>query len=176
MLGRRSGLCSIDLRGLSQPLFWRARQVRALLWPLFARSAWAQPSPVLASRQVWALLWPLFARSAWAQPDTVVAGTTGVGAALAFVRSFVVGSNCHCGGDHVRSGRCSGLCSLCRRCFRQPLWRLARHVKALLWPIFTWSARAQAATVVACTKVERAALAYVRLIGEGSASHCVGGH
>jgi hypothetical protein len=49
-------------------------------------------------------------------------------------------------------------------------------MRALLWTMFAWSARAQAATVVACTKVEGADLAYVRLVGEGSAKHCGGGH
>jgi hypothetical protein len=48
------------------------------------------------------LLWPLFARSAWAQTATVVAGTTGEGAALASVRSVSVGSDSHCGGGHDR--------------------------------------------------------------------------
>jgi hypothetical protein len=61
-LGHCSGLFSLVRRGLSQPLCWRTRQVRALLWPLLA---W------------WA----------WPQPATVVAGTTDEGAALASVRT-----------------------------------------------------------------------------------------
>jgi hypothetical protein len=48
-----------------------------------------------------ALLWPLFAPSAWAQPATVVAGTTGKDAAVASVRRVSVGSASHCGGGHV---------------------------------------------------------------------------
>jgi hypothetical protein len=32
--GRGAGLGSVGLRGLSQPLWWRARQLRALLWPV----------------------------------------------------------------------------------------------------------------------------------------------
>jgi hypothetical protein len=39
-----------------------------------------------------AQLWPLFAWTAWAQPTTVVVGKTGEGAALASVRSVSVGS------------------------------------------------------------------------------------
>jgi hypothetical protein len=66
MLGSFSGFCSIGRRGISQPLWWRARQVRALLCSLFASSAWGQP-------------------------NTVVAGTTGEGAAQASVQSFGVG-------------------------------------------------------------------------------------
>jgi hypothetical protein len=46
--GRCPGLCSLGRRGLSQPLFWRARQVRALLWPLFAQSAWSEAVIVVA--------------------------------------------------------------------------------------------------------------------------------
>jgi hypothetical protein len=43
---------SLDLRGISKPLWWRARQVRTLLWPLFDRSAWAQPPTVEAGTTV----------------------------------------------------------------------------------------------------------------------------
>jgi hypothetical protein len=114
-------------RGLRQRLSWRERQVRELLWPLFSRSTWAQPAPVVAARQVramlwplflcqsgliqplcWrarqvrALLWPLYVRSAWAQAATAVAGTTGEGAALASVLSVGVGSARHCVGGHDR--------------------------------------------------------------------------
>jgi hypothetical protein len=99
---RRSSLCSIGRRGLSQPLCWLARQVRALLWALFAWSSSAQPATVVAGttgegfalasiqsfdvsqsanmvagRKLWALLWPLLARLVFAQPATVEAGTTG---------------------------------------------------------------------------------------------------
>ena len=35
-----------------------------------------------------ALIWPLFAQSAWTQPATVKAGTTSESAVLASVRSF----------------------------------------------------------------------------------------
>jgi hypothetical protein len=75
--GRYSGLCSIGRRGLSQPLWWRTRQVRALLWPLFARSAWSQLA-------------------------TVVSDTKGEDAALASVRLSGVGSTSHCSGVHDR--------------------------------------------------------------------------
>jgi hypothetical protein len=47
-----------------------------------------------------ALLWPLFARSAWAQSATVLAGTTSEAAALASVRLVGVGSTSHCGVGH----------------------------------------------------------------------------
>jgi hypothetical protein len=67
----------VGRRGLSQTLWWRTRQLRALLWTLFERSAWAQPA-------------------------TVVADTTGEGAALASVRSVGVGSYSHCVGGHDR--------------------------------------------------------------------------
>jgi hypothetical protein len=49
-------------------------------------------------------------------------------------------------------------------------------VKALLWPLFAWSAWAQTATVVAGKRGEGAALASVRLVGMGSARHCGAGH
>jgi hypothetical protein len=47
-----------------------------------------------------ALLWPLLDRSAWAQTATVVAVTTGKGAALVSLRSVGVGSISHCGIGH----------------------------------------------------------------------------
>ena len=62
---------------LSQPLWWRARQLRALLWPLIDRTAWAQPA-------------------------TVMAGTTGEGVALASVRFVGVGSVSNGVGGHDR--------------------------------------------------------------------------
>jgi hypothetical protein len=111
-----------------------------------------------------------------AQPATVVAGTTDEGAALVFVRSVGVGSYIHCGGGHDRCGRCTDLCSLGRRGLSQPLWWRARHVRALICPLFARSALAQPDTVVAGTTGEGAALATVRLVGVGSASHCGGGH
>jgi hypothetical protein len=49
-------------------------------------------------------------------------------------------------------------------------------VKALLWPLFACTTWSEAATVVAETTGEGPALASVRLVGVGSASHCVGGH
>jgi hypothetical protein len=44
------------------------------------------------------LLWPLFARSAWALTATVVVDTTGEGADLASVSLVDLGSASHCGG------------------------------------------------------------------------------
>jgi hypothetical protein len=68
--GRCSVLCSLVRRGLKQStLFW-GRQLKALLWPVFAFSTWAQTA-------------------------TVVVGTTAEGAALACVRLFDVGSDSH---------------------------------------------------------------------------------
>jgi hypothetical protein len=72
--------------------------VRALLWPLFAwRHGLSQPS-WWRTRQVRSLLWPLFAWLAWTQTATVVAGTIDEGAVLAFVSLVGVGSDSHCGG------------------------------------------------------------------------------
>jgi hypothetical protein len=141
--GRCSVLFSLCRRGLSQPRWWLTRQVRALLWPLFAQSAWAQAATWWFARQVRALLWPLFDRSAWAQPATELAGTTVEGAALDSIRSFGVGSASDCGGGHDWFGHCSGLCSLVRRGLSHPLWWRARLMSAFLWPLFAWSAGAQ---------------------------------
>jgi hypothetical protein len=66
-LERCSGLSSLGRRRLRQPQCWRARQVMALLYPLFAFSAWAQPA-------------------------SVVAGTKCEGASVASVRLIGVGS------------------------------------------------------------------------------------
>jgi hypothetical protein len=49
-----------------------------------------------------ALLWPLFALSSWAELATVVAGTTGVRAYLVCVRLVGVGPAIDCGGGHDR--------------------------------------------------------------------------
>jgi hypothetical protein len=147
---RCSGLCSLGRRGLSQPLWWRIRQVRELLWPQFA--------------------W-----SACAQLETVVAGTKCEGAALASVRLFGIDSASHCSGGHDRCGRCSGLCSLVRRGLSQPLWWRSQQVRALLWPVFARSAWAQPASVLAVTVSDGAALASVPSVGVGLASPCGGG-
>ena len=74
---RCSVLCLLGLRGLRQPLRWKAPQLKALLRPLFILSAWAQSA-------------------------TVVSGTTVESAALDSVRLVVVGSASHCGGGHDR--------------------------------------------------------------------------
>ena len=160
----------------SYSLCWRARQVRVLLRPMFARSASSKPAPVLAARKVRALFWPLFARSSLAQAATVVAGTTGEGAALASFLLFGVVSASHCGGGLDRLGRCSGLCLNYRRWLRQPLWLRARKDRALLLPLFARSALAQLVSVVAATTGEGPALNSVRWVGVGSTSKCCGGH
>jgi hypothetical protein len=95
--------------------------VRALLWSLFAWSAWDQAATVLEAQLVWALLWPLIGWSVWAYQATVLAGTTGEGAGLISSRLVVVDSDSHCGGGHDRLGSCSGLCSLGRRGLNQPM-------------------------------------------------------
>jgi hypothetical protein len=47
---------SFGRRGLSQPMCWLAREVRAMFWAIFAVSEWAQPTTVVEERQVRALL------------------------------------------------------------------------------------------------------------------------
>jgi hypothetical protein len=49
-------------------------------------------------------------------------------------------------------------------------------VRTLLWSLFARSAWAQPATVVAGTTVQGAALASVRLVGNGLDSRCGSGH
>ena len=49
-----------------------------------------------------ALLWPLFALSAWAQAATAVAGTKGEVGAMASVLSVGVGTDSHCEGGDCR--------------------------------------------------------------------------
>ena len=41
--GRCSGLCSLSRRGFIQLLWRRDRELRELLWPVNAWSAWVQP-------------------------------------------------------------------------------------------------------------------------------------
>jgi hypothetical protein len=48
-------------------------------------------------------------------------------------------------------------------------------VSALLWPLISWLAWAQPATVVVGITVEAAALASLQLVGVGPASICNGG-
>jgi hypothetical protein len=96
---RCSGLCSIFRRGLRQPQCWRGRLLRALLFPVFACSTWAQSATVVGGRLLRALLWPLFACSTWDQTATVLAVTTAEGAALYCVSFFDVGTDSDCGGE-----------------------------------------------------------------------------
>jgi hypothetical protein len=149
--------------------------VRALLWPLIASSAWAQPATLLEGTKCEGADLALFAWSAWDQTPTVVEGTTDEGSALDSVRSDCVGSASHCGGWHDRCGRCSGLGSIGLLVLRQPLWWRERQVRALLWPLIAWRAWDQPGTVVVETKGEGALLASNRPFGVGSASHCVAG-
>jgi hypothetical protein len=114
-----------------------------------------------------ALLWPLFNRSAWAQSAIVVAGTTGDCATQASFRSVGVGAASHIVGGHGWRERCSGLCSLGRRELSQPLWWLARKMMAQLWLLLDLSACDQPDTVVAGTKIAGAALATFLSVGLG---------
>jgi hypothetical protein len=107
---------------------------------------------------------------------TVLADKNGEGAGLASVRTVGVGSASHCVGRHDRRGRSSGLSSLGRRGLSQQLCWRSRHVKAMHWLLFSWSSWVQAGTVLAGTTGEGIALASVRSVGVGSASHCCGGH
>jgi hypothetical protein len=101
-LGHSSGLRSLGRRGSSQPLRWRARQLTALMWTLFARQRGLSQPLWWRTRQVRLLLWPLFGGSSWTQPATVEAYTTVEGAALASVRLVGVGQVSQCGGGHDR--------------------------------------------------------------------------
>jgi hypothetical protein len=146
-LGHSSGLCSLNRIGLCQPLWWRERQVMALIWHLFYRSAWAQPHTFLTgttfralqwtliscsawpqtatfrrARNLKALLWPLIYWWAWDQPGTFVVDTTAEGAVPASVRSVDVGSESHYSYGKDCIGHCSGLFSLRLRGVSQPLW------------------------------------------------------
>jgi hypothetical protein len=156
MRGRCFCLCSLCRRGIIQPLRCRARQVRALLWPLFARSEWAQPATVVEGttgegaapcsvRLVGvsseshccggttgdALIWPPIACLAWTDAATEVASSKDEGAGLASVRSVGVGRARHCGDEQDRRVHCSGLCYFGRRRPSQPLWWRTRRVWAL---------------------------------------------
>ena len=122
-----------------------------------------------------AMLWTLFALSAWAQPATVVAGTTYECVVLASVRFVGVDTDSHCRGSHYRCGRCCGLRSLSGRGNSQPLLANTSG-EDLHWPLIARSACAQPATVVEGTTGERAALDSVSMFGVGSASHCGGGN
>jgi hypothetical protein len=147
---RFSGLCSLCRRRLRQPLCWRTRQERALLWPLFHWLARASPATEVAGTTgEGAVLFSV--RSDGVGSDTLVAGTKVEGAALASVRSVDVSSG-------------------------QSLWWWTRQVRVLHWPLFSRATWAQPATAVACTTGEGVALASVRSVGVGSASHCGGGH
>ena len=112
--------------GSASHCFWRARKLLALIWPLIAWYAWAQPATVVVSiifesaciisvrffgvasashsagghvmRELCSVLCLLVRRGI--KPASVVVGTTVEGSALAFVPSVGVGSNSHCGGGH----------------------------------------------------------------------------
>jgi hypothetical protein len=85
--------------------------VRALLCPLLALSAWAQPVTVLAGTTCESAFLTSVRLTAWAQPTSVVAVKSDVGAPLASFRSVGVGSASNFGGGHDMWLRCSGLFS-----------------------------------------------------------------
>jgi hypothetical protein len=58
--------------------------------------------------------------------------------------------------------------SLGRRGISKPLWWTVRQVRKLFWPLFSRSALAQTATVVAGTSGDGAALAAVESVGVGT--------
>jgi hypothetical protein len=89
------------------------------------------------------------------------------GTALASVSSVIVGSTCHCVGEHERSERYSGLFYFGRRGLRHPLCWWPRQERALLWPLFTRSAWAEPGTVLAGTTLDNDPFASVRLVGMG---------
>ena len=107
--------------------------MRALCWPLFALSAWAQPGIVVADTTYEAFFRTVRVGIA----STVVAGTTGEGVALASLISIVVDSANQCGGGTTDGGA--------------------------LQASVSWSAWNQTATVVVCTKSGGAALPSVHL-------------
>ena len=96
---------SLSRQELSQPLWYRSRQVRALLWSLFPRSTWAQPA-------------------------TELAVTTGEDDALSSDLLVGVGPASQYVGVHEMLGWCSGFCLFGRRGLSQPLCLRARQVSA----------------------------------------------
>ena len=76
--------------------------MRGLLWPVFARSAWAQPFTLVADPTCEGADLAYVLLVVVVHPTTVVAGTTDEGAALASGRLVGVGSASHCGGAHEK--------------------------------------------------------------------------
>jgi hypothetical protein len=105
-----------------------------------------------------------------------MADTSGEGAALASVFSVGVGSASLWGGGHDMLGPPFGLSSIGRHGHNQPLWLGARHLRALLWPLFVYPKWSQPATMMAATTGEGAVLDPVLFVGVGSASYYVGEH
>jgi hypothetical protein len=74
--------------------------VKALLRPVIALSAWAQPATVEACTNSEVVAVASVRFSAWAQLATVLAGTTGEVVSLANLPSVGVCSANNCGGGH----------------------------------------------------------------------------
>jgi hypothetical protein len=101
--------------------------MRALLLPLFYRSAWAQPATVVAGTTVDGAALASVRWLGLCQPATVVVGTRVEGASLISVRFIGEGSASHSGGGQDKRGRWSDLCSIGRRGIIQPLWWRVRQ-------------------------------------------------
>jgi hypothetical protein len=109
-----------------------------------------------------AMFWPLFPRSAWAQPATVVAGTTGEGLAVASVRLVGVGlarSELAC-----KSGEGFDLASI-RSVGVGTESHCGGGIDSLLKSLYARSVWAQSVTMLAGTSVEGAVVASVRSVG-----------
>ena len=101
-LGHSSGYCSLGRRCVSQPLWCRARQVRALLWPLFEGSEWAHPTTLVAGSTGDGAEMDSVLYVGVVHPATVLSGTTGEGDSLTTDHLVGLGSASHCGGGHDR--------------------------------------------------------------------------
>ena len=76
--------------------------MRALLWPLFARSAWGQPAYVLVRTKDEGAAVASVLSVDVVSASPCVGGTTDEGAACVTVFSVGEGSGIHCGGGHDR--------------------------------------------------------------------------
>jgi hypothetical protein len=81
---------------------WRAQEVRALLWPLFASSSWAKPETVVAGTRVEGAALSSVLSVGRVEPAFFVAGMTGEGSAMACVLSVGVCSASDFGGGNEK--------------------------------------------------------------------------
>ena len=128
-------LASVRLVGIgSASQFWRIRQLRVPLWPLFHRSVLDQPASVLAGTTGEGVALASFRSFGFESANPHGGGTPGEGVALASFRSFSVETAYLCGGVNDR-------------------------FRALLYPLFARWARAQTVYLFAGATGEGAALA-----------------